>query len=342
MSIDHTTAHDRSDDEFSRDFGEMFEYISDQVCDPHVEYIHGYAQAAANYINTHCDDADALVEPLSRAVDKRWMYVDQTLAVTAPVWVINGETGRFVTCAKLVDEEVLSKGFIIKRKAVGASGEEIERLPFQAAHYVHLPPAQHWPQGAHGVIFLDDITHITLPYPSEEMRAKNLQYSRPDIAVAVETIAGHAGRPDQILKDLKSLTFRLDSNLERDEELLKDIGAFLNQHVTVEANVNYRMEVEGDIVRIDDKSIRHAERCLNPWQMVTQIKRVAILPEVNELENDEPGVKVYQVYLHVDVLSSGGGRDDDMLIPCASLNWISSSRYDQAMPPTYAPEVPNE
>lgn len=326
---------DRSDADFAAAFDDMLPSLVDQMQDPHVATIHASATRAADYLNEHPDEADAVLKGLVDVLDRQWGYFGEVLELTAPVWVSEPHTGNFITCAQLTNARVLSQGFMIRRKGLVPDIAEVTSLPFRAAHCVQLAQTEHWPAGAEGVVFLEDITQLTLPYPSDAMREKNLAYRYPELAHSIDEIVAAAGRPDQTLKGLGSFSIEAEAT-DDGQEMLRDARAYLDMHIPVEAYANYRMEVQGDVIRIDDEGDLYPLRLVTPLRWVTLVKNISLLPVPGRIGEDIDGPREYLPYLHLTVLEPDEGiLDAEWMVPCRSINWVSSSRYDQTVAPTY-------
>ncbi|MEO5949443.1 MAG: hypothetical protein ABIP74_03495 [Candidatus Saccharimonas sp.] len=342
MSVEHPQS-ERDDNLFSQDFAAMFDHLNDQMRDPHVEMIHQNARNAAEYVDTHRGTAKEELEPLINLIDQRWNYINEILTVTAPMWLINNQDGSYLGIASLVNQDVKSRGFTIMRKGVADTQEELEKFPYKAAHYVHIAPSGEWPKGTHGVIFLDDITHLALPYPSEEMRAKNLKYLHPEITSKIDDIIEHVGRPDQTPKALADLVVMTDAYTEEGRELLIDVASYLNMLMQIDIGANYRMEVEGAMVRIDDDDSMFSFVEDEPVRLVTNIAHISLFPSVEKIALEGEGIQPYEVYINLITLESEPSKSSEtLMIPASAIRWICSSRYDRDMPPTYDPEVLHE
>ena len=338
MSVEHPQ-RDRDDDLFSQDFAAMFNFLNDQVRDPHLDMVYENARNAADYLNLHKDEAAESLESLVNLIDQRWNYINEILTVTAPIWVINSNDGSFMGCVELDEEEVKSRGFTIRRKVIGSSEEELENAAYKPAHYVHLRQSKEWPEGGHGVIFIDDIKYLELPYPSEAMRAKNLTYQHPEIVSHIDSIVDNVGRPDQLPKALADLVVMADTYAPEGVELLSDVAAYLNIKMKMDIGATYRMEVEGPMIRLDDDDNMFSFVEDEPTRLVTDIQHISLFPRVEKVGLTDEGIQPHGIYINLTTLESDPDKKAErLMIPSSGIRWICSSRYDRDMPPTYLPK----
>jgi hypothetical protein len=326
----------RSDEEFSQMFDELLVDLDAQVTDPHLATIHGNAIECATYLNQHPEQADVAIGEFVQRLDESWEYDGQDIEVTGTIWVVEPGTSRHMGCIDVVNHTVRSRGFMIARKGVvdlldGTSGPQ-----FSAGHYVGLAPTDAWPEGANGVVFIEDIEHIALPYPSQAMRSKELQYYHSDKLEQIDRIIAQAGRPDQALKDIGCLSFEVDHSKAGEMELAGDMFRYLVENLPIEGSVTYRLKLRGGYFKVDDQGTVIPEPVAEPLQAVAFATGAVLLRHPRYFGVPEEGMQEYLPCLAMTVLEPDDAVADwSVVAPCDLIEWISSSRYDQAIGPTY-------
>jgi|GEM_PF-842978 len=333
----------RTEDEFSAAFGDLLTDLTEQMTDPHVTELHKDMADAIAYLETEPENLPEVLKELVGMADRKWQYMNEKLKVTAPIWVLDRGTGQFITSTKLENKEVTSKGFTIQRKGIASTVEEVEKLPFHAAHYVHLAPSEQWPQGAHGVIFINDITHLEPPFPSRELREQDLRYYNPEIIEQIDSLVEQADRPDQTFKTIQDLVIPADNSIEKDDEMMRNAASYLSTKMSIDSRSTYRMELKGHLLLQDDEGDIYGHEQEDPIRYVTQILSLRLLPHPEVIGTDIPGTHDYIAYLNVRVLDPHDSvMDTEILVPCRSIVWISASRYDQSLDSTYHEDIPDD
>lgn len=327
---DSAAAHDEAD--------ELLGILAEQMTDPHVERLHGLANAFATHINEDPAYSDMLIRRAVATLDDGWQYINDQLTVTGPLWVQDND-GSLVACIPLTDQVVVSRGFSYQQKRLGDGAADDATAPYLPAHYVVVHTGGETPRAMHGVIFLDDLQYLTLPHPSEEMREVTFRYYHEETADRIDSLVSTCDRPDQALKALGELMFRLDETNTADEETLRELAAYLEKRVTIDRDATYRMGISGTYATVEDDASVIPAYSSNEMRRQTKLQAICLLPTTDGIMEGTPGLKTYIPYLHVTTIEADGpSTDRRLLVPCASLTWIGSSRYDTELKPNYPTE----
>lgn len=327
---DRAAAHDEAD--------ELFGILAEQMTDPHIERLHGLANAFTAHINDDPAFTDTLIRRAVATLDSGWQYLNEQLTMTGPLWIQDGE-GSLVACVPLADQAVISRGFSYQRKLLGRDDAGAEAAPFLPAHYVVVSTGGDTPRTLHGVIFLDDLQHISLPHPSDEMREVTFRYYHQETADLIDRLLAQSERPDQLLRALGELTFRLDETNAADEETLHELAVYLEKRVQIDRDATYRMGIRGTYATVDDSASVIPAYTSSEMRRQAKLQAVCLLPTTEGIMEGAPGPKTYVPYLHMMTLEpSDPSADQRLLVPCASLAWIGSNRYDTELRPNYPGE----
>jgi hypothetical protein len=324
---DSAAAHNEAD--------ELLGILAEQMTDPHVERIHGLANSYTTLINEKPSLSDHAIRRAVHVLDQGWQYLNKQITITAPLWIQDGD-GTLVACLPLTDQQVVSRGFTYQRKLLGNDLSGAEHVPFLPGHYVVLNTGGEEPRSYHGVAFLDDLAQLSLPHPSEEMRQVTFRYYHPEVADTIDRLRAEVNRPDQFLMALGELQFRLDETDSEDAETLHEFAAYLEKCVQIDRSATYRMGIRGAYATIPESGSTVPAYTSEEVRRQAKLDAICLLPTLDGMMERAPGVKTYIPYLHCMTLEPAGPEHDQrLLVPCNSLTWIGSNRYDTELMPNY-------
>lgn len=310
------------------------------------EFIDSELQALFNDARQYQDLLDTTdvsneeIIDIIRALDTQWPYHGQLLKISGRIttWMSDaGENNEQQYSLKHdvpVDEiEVVSQGFIIYSQPVEIEGEQVAER-WRVGHTFTMgegEPAQAFllknTMTLYGCAPLSDIM-IEYPHQSAKVLGEKLNYFYPDIMEELDSRVLNAANECDAVESLHD--FKIPVKPEDSQDELRTFVEYLDQVISFDKNVPYRMKLSGLIyVQHDDDNV--APRYVQDLNLFgypesiklvrsAELRRDTLTLAFNEAE--------YEFALKVNVLSDDKERDgyNEILIPLSGELAISSIR----------------
>lgn len=313
MTAAHETApYDGEPDNFDLLIGELLEGTGD----PYLEKMHRTAREYEDFIRSN-GDSRIVRKRLVDLLDEEWRYMNRDIAITGKAWMKDPESGEMV--------EQICNGEMVRSHGFIFFTDETEPHPRpRIAHAIAFEAGEARLAGA---ICLDDVLQLELPEPSPELRAKRFVYQAPESAQDITELIDSASRADQELVALSSFYMDLNLSLEVDREKTLDCAAFLRESAFIEPAANYIMAILGEVLIQSGKTDVIPHELTRARQRTVKINDIVFRPADIRL-TDEQMVGWHFCVPFIDITEfRSDGRDMNMLLPLASINWMHSIRY---------------
>lgn len=292
--------------------------LQEQLTDPYTETIHHQAHLCEEALHEldPSGNAPALRAEYITYLDTMWRYHTNPLIVTGKIWLKNPTTDEIYS-EMLIGETVFSHGFsfAVNGAVTGTSGHA------KAAHCVEVARDG---QSRMGLILIDDLFELTLPYPSPEMRERRFAYYHPDKAGEIDEHSFTVPRADQIFRSYGELIVDVDTTDPSGQEDRADAEQYLRSKVSLEPMANYEVCILGDVlVQQGFALVPHAVTKLHTRTL--RIQDIRLCP-ADVYDQHPNGQAAYTPYVYA-VAFNPDDTDTGLFIPCRSITAIRSLRY---------------
>lgn len=306
-------------DEFDLIVGELLDHMED----PYLIDIHREAQRSQQLLADDPESDNPLVrQQLVTLLDEKWRYMGQPIEVTGKAWVKLPEESE-MTPHMCIGEKAISRGFIFFTDSTPSSTDTHPKI----GHCIEIPTSD-GESKMPAVITLDDLAKLDLPIPSPEARERRFAYYYPNQAEWIDELAFTSTRDDQIMISLKEFYFDGNLDEERDLEDLRDATEYMRRRTEIEPLANYKVSVMGDVILVDSDESGIPTSLNKPYTRTMAVKNIYLRPADVSTEK-ATGLQRCVPYIEA-VAFERDGRNRELLIPCTSLLWMHSLRYDSA------------
>jgi len=319
----------RSKSEEDAIFFDLTDKLVCQIVDPYLIDLHAEAlDREEAVLRTAEGDFREIKNAHVRELDKKWRYMGMPITLTGMGWPVRGNRYE-AQPRKYIEKTGISRGFLF---FTNESEEATDHFP-HISHLIEVDSDIDGGTKTHIVAPLNGIVQLDLPFPSPELREERFAYYFPDSATTIDELNFTARRDDQVLRDFAE--YYIVADLSNDEQLerLRDGAQYLRSRAEINPLATYHISISGDIIVINDDGSGLPVRLAYPYSQTMKISDVALRPAdvtVSELKGKHKCVPFVQATsLEPD------GAERELLFPCSSILWISSSRYDKQLPPQF-------
>lgn len=327
MTVLHeSTPYEGDPDDFDLLVGELLEHMED----PYLTDVHRTARQLEKIIAEPGGDNPYNRRMMVNVLDEKWRYMRQMVEVTGKAWVARPDEPGLVP-HMCIGETVKSYGFIFFSDDPDKDGDQLPKI----GHCIEITDTENDAKYP-AVVTLDDLDQLELPAPSPEARERRFAYYNEEQANWIDEMAFTSERDDQVIPSFRE--FYYDVNLyakddnERiredsdDIEHLHDAMEYMRRRAEIEPKANYKISVFGDVLVVDGEGNGIPTHLNKPYTKTMKINDIVLRPAditIAKLEGLQRCVPFIDATAFRD-----NGTDVDLLIPCTSILWMHSLRYD--------------
>lgn len=310
-------------------FAELTGELQMQLTDPYLAEMHRLAMAHEEIVSTVVDgDINEIKKNHVQQLDRQWRYMGQPVKLTGKAWQANA--GVFEPEPRMyVGEEGISRGFLF---FMDTTEESTDHFP-HISHLIEVDSGAGDGTRVHVVAPVADIVHLELPFPSPELRERRFAYHFPDDATLIDELNFTARRDDQVIRGFSEYYF--DVNLDDPEQLehARDAAQYLKSRAEIEPFANYHVSILGDVITVKDDNSGLPTRLAYPYSRTMKITDIKLRPADISQQTLEG---IHRCVPFVEAIAfEPDGTERELIIPCSSIQWMSSTRYDEQKPPVF-------
>lgn len=215
-------------------FAAITSELDGHITDPFLDEVHGAARQYQTELRAS-EVAPAREKEILQHLNQAWdEYTGRIVRVTGYAW--SGQPGADQMMPAYYDDQpALSGGFTIVRQ-INAD----DQIEVSIAHLLSLEKTQ----GREAAFMpIDDMHHIELPYPSDELRVRRFAYNYPNESQQLRELAATTARDDQLLRDLQEFSLAVDLDSPEGVDHARDGEKYLNQIANIDKLANYIVEL---------------------------------------------------------------------------------------------------
>lgn len=313
MSEHKYTPHDEYDEVFTAITSEL----DGHVTDPFVDAVHGVAQHHQDELRRG-EVTQVRQHQMIQDLNERWQeYAGRKLTVSGSAWV--QLPGYDTPVQQYYDEQTGVSGGFTTFTLVKADGEVYKSI----AHRLIVDTLQ---ARIPAIMPLDDIHHLELPYPSDELRLRRFAYNYPDESQMLHELVATAVRPDQLLRDLQEFSLTVDLDSPDGIEHARDGEKYLNNAATIDELANYRVELATNapiLLPSGDNLLVH-QGLPAGYTMILHYDQLVLRPR-DAHSTEQTGRQDLVPYVAGRILLPE--INQEIFIPCSSIAGVYSLRY---------------
>ena len=327
MTMPHETMpYDGDPDDFDLLVGELIDHMED----PYLVNIHHEARGCEELLAKPGNDNPYVRQQMVNMLDEKWRYMDQPVEITGNAW-LSRPGASAMERHMCIGEKAKSRGFVFFTDSTSGTSDGLPKV----GHYVELTDAD-GKTTVSAVVTLDDLDQMELPTPSPEARERRFAYYNEEQANWIDEMAFTSERDDQIIPSFRE--FYYDVNLyEKDDherareepediEHLRDAMEYMRRRAEIEPKANYKISIFGDVIVVDGEGSGIPTHLNKPYTKTMKINDIVLRPAditISKLDGLQRCVPFIDVTAFRD-----NGTDVDILVPCTSILWMHSLRYD--------------
>ena len=313
MSERNHTPPEQNDDVFA----EIADRLDGHVTDPFLDEVHGMAQRYQAELRGG-EVTQLRQHQMIQDLNERWQeYAGRKVKVSGGAWV--QLPGYDTPVQQYYDEQTGVSGGFTTFTLVKADGEVKKSI----AHHLIVDTLQ---ARIPAIMPLDDIHHLELPYPSDELRLRRFAYNYPAEAHMIHELVATATRPDQLLRDLQEFSLTVDLDSPEGIEHARDCEIYLNAIAKTDTLANYIVElVPGAPVQLpsgDDLLVYTGFP--KGYTMALHCNQLVLRPS-DTRSVERTGTQELALYVAGQILLPEANQE--VFIPCSSIAQVYSLRY---------------
>lgn len=319
--------------DFDDIFREMTDELEPQLGDPYLKEIHSEALSRQEIVATSML-TDTEIDPLSvrqahvQQLDAKWRYMNMPVTVSGRGWAaVPGLTE--MQASTYVDQAAISRGFLFFTDSTEQSDDHFPKI----SHLVEIDAGKGDGTRMPIVLPLEELAGIELPFPSPELRERRFAYYYPEDANTIDELAFTSRRDDQVIKDFGEFVFEANLSDEEQLEHVRDAAQYLRSRAEIDPHVNYHISVAGECISVKDNGDGIPVVLRYPYTRTMRVKSIELRSsdirsqELNGMHRCVPFIEA--------TAYEPNGSERELIIPCTSILWMSSARYDTATPPQF-------
>lgn len=304
-------------------FDLIVDTLRDHMEDPYLIDIHRDARYAQQLLADNPESDNPFVrQQIVTSLDRSWRYMNQPIEVTGQTWVKLPDEPE-MTSHMCIGEKAISRGFIFFSDNTESSTDRNPKI----GHCIEIPTVD-GQSSMPAVITLDDLVQLQLPTPSFEARERRFAYYHPDYANWIDELAFTSVRDDQMMIDFRQFYFDGNLSNEQDLEDVRDATTYLRRRAEIDPLANYKVSLLGDVILIDDGGNGIPIHLNKSYVRTMHVEDIYLRPaSITTMEAKGPQRCIPYIQT---VAFEPDGRNRALLIPCTSLLWMHSLRYESA------------